>query len=72
METKMLTANEVLAINEKFGLDLSYEDATHYRAAQVIWTLSKPAGLHWLKALSLEANPAADSPTADQAPEGTA
>jgi hypothetical protein len=37
----MLTEDQVTVINENFGLDLKYSDATHYRAAMVIWSLWK-------------------------------
>lgn len=66
METKMLTEADLTAINTKFNLDLDYENATHYRAAQVIWSISR------LKDLSLEALPDRDTPKADPDREGTA
>lgn len=42
--SKVLTQAEVDLINQKFGTDLVYTDACHYRAAQVIWNLWKGAG----------------------------
>lgn len=41
MDAILLTQDQFLVINEKFGLDLSYSDAVHYRAALVIWSLWK-------------------------------
>jgi hypothetical protein len=37
----ILTQDQLLAVNEKFKLDLDYSSATHYRAAQVIYKLWK-------------------------------
>lgn len=39
MPTKPLSASQLEALNLEFGLDLAYDNATHYRAAQVIWSL---------------------------------
>lgn len=39
--SKLLSEEELQVINERFGTDLVYADAKHYRAAQVIWNLSK-------------------------------
>lgn len=66
METKMLTEADLTAINTKFNLDLDYENATHYRAAQVIWSISR------LKDLSLEALPDRDTPGEGPDHEGSA
>lgn len=66
METKMLTDAELTAINAKYNLDLAYDNATHYRAAQVIWSLARGKGL------DLEANPAADNLPAFLIPEDSA
>lgn len=41
MDAILLTQDQFLVINEKFGLDLSYSNAEHYRAAVVIWSLWK-------------------------------
>ncbi|WP_162633253.1 hypothetical protein [Echinicola strongylocentroti] len=38
---KLLSQEDMQVINEHFGLDLDYKNATHYRAAQVIWILWK-------------------------------
>jgi len=70
METKMLSEADLAAINAKYALDLSYSDATHYRAAQVIWSISHAKGL--AIARDLEAVPAGDTPAAIPAPEGIA
>jgi hypothetical protein len=67
MLTKPLSASQVEAINLEYGINLSYDDATHYRAALVIFTLA-----HQLKAQALATGPGADSPAAVQAPAGTA
>jgi|GEM_PF-2922207 len=40
----VLTQDELDVVNEMFGLDLDYANATHYRAAQVIWNLWKADG----------------------------
>jgi hypothetical protein len=37
----ILTEHQLQAINTQFGLSLDYNDATHYRAAQIIYTLWK-------------------------------
>lgn len=66
METKMLTEADLTAINTKFNLDLDYDNATHYRAAQVIWSLTR------IKDLNLEALPDRETPAAAQAPEDSA
>lgn len=71
--TNPLTSAQLEAINMKYGLDLSYHDASHYRAAQVIWNLDgamgKPAPV---TVPSQEAGPAVDTPAAIPAPEGIA
>ncbi len=69
MDTKMLTEAEVSAINVQFALDLSYDNATHYRAAQTIWSLAKLKGV---ELPDQEAIPAPDTPEADQALEDNA
>lgn len=66
MEISILTEAQLIAINEKFSLDLDYQIASHYRAAQVIWSLSKAKGLN------LAADPAGDTPAPVPALEGTA
>lgn len=38
----ILTQDQLTAVNTQFGLDLEYNNATHYRAAQVIFGLWKP------------------------------
>lgn len=40
-QKSVLTQDELEVVNEMFGLDLNYGNATHYRAAQVIWNLWK-------------------------------
>ena len=37
----VLTQDEMDIVNDMFALDLKYGNATHYRAAQVIWNLWK-------------------------------
>ena len=64
METKMLTAADLEAINAKYSLDLSYSDATHYRAAQVIWSISRST------TRGQAVDPAKDTPAAVPALEG--
>lgn len=39
--SKLLSEEDLQVINERFGTDLAYADARHYRAAQVIWNLWK-------------------------------
>lgn len=39
--SKLLSEEDLQVINERFGTDLVYADARHYRAAQVIWNLWK-------------------------------
>ncbi len=41
MQSSILTSDQLHAVNEQFHLDLSYADAIHYRAAQVIYALWK-------------------------------
>lgn len=65
METKMLTASDLEAINAKYGLDLDYANATHYRAAQVIWTISRST------TRGQEDDPSAGTPAKDPVPSGT-
>lgn len=69
--TNPLTSAQLEAINMKYGLDLSYDNAAHYRAAQVIWSLDGAMGAP-VTAPSPEAGPAVDTPAAIQAPEGIA
>ena len=64
METKMLTPSDLEAINAKYGLDLDYANATHYRAAQVIWTIRRITR-------GQEDDPSAGIPSRAQAPSGT-
>lgn len=64
MDTKMLNEADLEAINAKYSLDLDYGNATHYRAAQVIWSISRATP-------SPAAVPAGDSPEAAQAPSDT-
>ena len=66
MLTKALNPAELEALNLEYGLDLAYDNAAHYRAAQVIYSLAKE-----IKALALASGPGADSPAAVPAPEGT-
>ena len=40
-QSKILSPEDVEVINVKFGIQLQYNDATHYRAAQTIWNLWK-------------------------------
>ena len=40
-QKSVLTQDELEVVNEMFSLDLNYGNATHYRAAQVIWNLWK-------------------------------
>jgi hypothetical protein len=40
-QKSVLTQDELQIVNEMFSLDLDYGNATHYRAAQVIWNLWK-------------------------------
>lgn len=47
--SKVLSQEDIEVINQKFGLDLAYANAQHYRAAQVIWNLWK-----WKEATSPE------------------
>ncbi|PRY90545.1 hypothetical protein CLW00_101207 [Mongoliibacter ruber] len=37
----ILTQNQLVAVNENFELDLDYGNATHYRAASIIYNLWK-------------------------------
>lgn len=65
----MLTEAETSAINAQFSLDLDYNNATHYRAAQVIWSLAK------LKNVIIQDSEeplAQDTQEAGQGPEGSA
>lgn len=65
----MLTDAEVEAINAKFNLDLDYDTAAHFRAAQVIWGLAR------LKDVTIpapEADPEGDTRAADPDREGSA
>ncbi|MDN3688712.1 hypothetical protein QWZ15_12790 [Cyclobacterium jeungdonense] len=39
--SKLLSKEDFEVINERFGTDLVYNDARHYRAGQVIWNLWK-------------------------------
>jgi len=39
--SKILTQEDLEIINTKFGIQLAYNDAVHYRAAQTIWNLWK-------------------------------
>jgi hypothetical protein len=41
--SKILSPEDLEVINAKFGIELNYSDATHYRAAQTIWNLWKAA-----------------------------
>lgn len=73
MNTKTLSEAEVTVINEKYCLDLSYTDATHYRAAQVIWSLNYLDQHRTQPTIpDREAAPALDTPSADPDPEGIA
>lgn len=67
MLTKPLNASQLEALNSEFGLDLDYHNATHYRAALVIYTLSRQ-----VKDSARAADPGADSPAAVPAPGGNA
>lgn len=40
-QKSVLTQDEMDIVNDVFSLDLNYGNATHYRAAQVIWNLWK-------------------------------
>jgi len=66
METKMLTEADLEAINAKYNLDLDYTNATHYRAAQVIWTISRST------TRDQAADPVGDTPGAVPAHAGNA
>jgi hypothetical protein len=39
--SKVLTPEDIEVINGRFSLDLVYNNAQHYRAAQAIWNLWK-------------------------------
>lgn len=67
MLTKPLNSSQLESINLEYGLDLAYDNATHYRAAQVIWTQKEE-----IKVLARAADPGADSPAAIPTPEGSA
>jgi hypothetical protein len=66
MHTKSLNPAEIEAMNLEYGLDLSYDNATHYRAAQVIYSLTKS-----LKAPDRAAGHVADSPASAPVPSST-
>lgn len=68
MQTKTLTPAELDVLNARFDLDLSYSNATHYRAAQVIWALNYLDQKAVAKVPDLEDCPALDTPTAAPAP----
>ncbi|AEL23988.1 hypothetical protein [Cyclobacterium marinum] len=40
-QSKILSPEDIEVINAKFGIELLYNNATHYRAAQTIWNLWK-------------------------------
>lgn len=67
MLTKPLSAAQMEALNSEFGLDLAYDNATHYRAAQVIHSLRQE-----LRLPAPAAAPGGDSPAAVPAPADTA
>jgi hypothetical protein len=48
--SKVLTPEDIEVINGRFSLDLAYNNAQHYRAAQAIWNLWK-----WKETTSPEA-----------------
>jgi hypothetical protein len=68
MQTKTLSAAEFDVLNARFDLDLSYSDATHYRAAQVIWALNYLNQKTEATIPDQEDCPVLDTPTEDQAP----
>jgi len=59
METKLLSKIEIEVMNARYELDLSYTDATHYRAAQVIWSLGRQDPV---TVLNLEEHPSPNTP----------
>jgi hypothetical protein len=63
----LLNADQMEALNLEFGLDLSYGNASHYRAAQVIHMLSRQ-----LKDSTPAADRGADTPAAIPSPSGSA
>lgn len=65
--TKILSETEMIALNEKFGLDLNFSDGSHYRAAQVIWALDKAMPLIQDPAKI----PAQNTPASSPSHEGT-
>lgn len=69
MLTKPLSASQLEAINLEYGLELSYDNATHYRAAQVIYSLAQEVRL---RLPAPAADLGADSPAAVPVPAGTA
>ena len=71
MQTKTLTTEEIDVLNARFDLDLSYSDATHYRAAQVIWALNY-LNQKAATAPDPEDCPVLDTPTVAQAPADNA
>lgn len=69
MNNAILSQDQLLAVNEKFNLDLAYNDASHYRAAQVIFSLWKEK-----EPISQdrEDGPAGDTQASGQGPEDNA
>jgi hypothetical protein len=65
----ILSQDQLRAVNEKFNLDLIYNDASHYRAAQVIFSLWKEK-----EPISRDQvdGPAGDTQASDQDPEDIA
>jgi hypothetical protein len=66
MNNSILSRDQLMAVNEKFNLDLDYSIANNYRAAQVIYSLWKEK-----EPISRdqEDDPAGDTQASDQAPE---
>lgn len=69
MNNAILSPDQLLAVNEKFKLDLTYNDASHYRAAQVIYSLWKEK---FPTDQDPEVRPADDIPESDQDHEDNA
>lgn len=70
----LLTQPQLEAVNVKFGLDLDYSQAPHYRAAQVIYSLwkEKDPDFSEPKSPDLADCPSDDSLSSDQGHGDTA
>jgi hypothetical protein len=66
MNNSILSRDQLMAVNEKFNLDLDYCIANNYRAAQVIYSLWKEK-----EPISRDQvdGPVGDTQASDQAPE---